>query len=260
MKKGTQTSYGIVLYTKVNEEYFFLCGKRRDTIPYIDFLLVKYENRNLRKYFSLMTKEEKHRLLSYSFDDIWNNLWVSHNCVGYTSRYLRSKQHFEQFKESGKLKQYIEESESVLQPSWEFPKGKKKSYREKDIDCALREFTEETTIPSSTITLTNFKPQIIVTIGSNDKRYKTVYFVAFVPEPIYVAPKRCLNMKECEETVSDEFSELKWVSLSEAKKYVDINKVRVLKNVVKCLNVPHLSKKSLDKIRSLIEHIKTENS
>jgi len=256
--KNSQVSYGIILYTKVNGEYQFLCGKRRDTIPYIDFLLVKYDIKNLKKYFSLMTEQEKYRLLNFTFDEIWNNLWASHNCIGYTSKYLKSKQHFEQFKESGRLAQLIQESKSVSHPSWEFPKGKKQTNNEPETQCALREFTEETTIDPNRIVLLNFKPQVNISIGSNGKKYTTIYYIAFVSEPIYISPKT--KCKLYDKTVSDEFSELKWITLFEARQYLEPNKVKILENVVQCLNVPHLSKKSLDKLKSMIECIKTENN
>jgi len=61
---------------------------------------------------------------------------------------------------------------------WGFPKGRR-NINELDVDCALREFYEETNIPTENMRLLyNIKPMEEVFTGSNKIRYKHVYYVA----------------------------------------------------------------------------------
>ena len=63
---------------------------------------------------------------------------------------------------------------------WEFPKGRR-NQKEKDLDCALREFEEETGIKRSKLTIVeNILPFEEMFIGSNHKSYKHKYFLALI--------------------------------------------------------------------------------
>jgi 8-oxo-dGTP pyrophosphatase MutT (NUDIX family) len=62
---------------------------------------------------------------------------------------------------------------------WEFPKGRR-NFQEKDIDCALREFEEETGLSKKDITvIENLMPFEEIFLGSNHKSYKHKYFLAY---------------------------------------------------------------------------------
>jgi 8-oxo-dGTP pyrophosphatase MutT (NUDIX family) len=63
-------------------------------------------------------------------------------------------------------------------PEWGFPKGRK-NYQEKDLQCALREFEEETGYSNANIQLIeNLLPFEEIFIGSNYKSYKHKYYLA----------------------------------------------------------------------------------
>ena len=58
------------------------------------------------------------------------------------------------------------------EPEWGFPKGRR-NYKEKDLECALREFEEETGIQKSSLTIIkNLNPFEEIFTGSNLKSYK----------------------------------------------------------------------------------------
>lgn len=64
------------------------------------------------------------------------------------------------------------------EPEWGFPKGRK-NYQEKDLQCALREFEEETGISSKKLNIIeNIMPFEEIFTGSNYKSYKHKYFLA----------------------------------------------------------------------------------
>jgi len=70
------------------------------------------------------------------------------------------------------------------EPEWGFPKGRKNS-QEKDLQCALREFGEETGYLSSNIhVIENVLPFEEIFTGSNYKSYKHKYFLGYMPASI----------------------------------------------------------------------------
>jgi 8-oxo-dGTP pyrophosphatase MutT (NUDIX family) len=61
---------------------------------------------------------------------------------------------------------------------WGFPKGRR-NINEDDVNCALREFREETNISIKNIKMCNdMKPLEEVFSGTNNVRYKHVYYIA----------------------------------------------------------------------------------
>jgi 8-oxo-dGTP pyrophosphatase MutT (NUDIX family) len=77
------------------------------------------------------------------------------------------------------LKDIVERSHTKWsETEWEFPKGRR-NYKERDLDCSLREFEEETGISASKLTIIeNILPFEEIYIGTNHKSYKHKYFLA----------------------------------------------------------------------------------
>lgn len=77
----------------------------------------------------------------------------------------------------------IEESRKDVcweEAEWGFPKGRR-NYQEKDYDCAVREFCEETGyISSDLIPLLNLFPYEEIFTGSNYKSYKHKYYLTYM--------------------------------------------------------------------------------
>ncbi len=96
--------------------------------------------------FNGMTIDEKLDILSLNFLQIWYRMWLD---TGFTGpSYFVAKNKFEgAFISDGgaRLRKLIGKS-THSQRIWEIPKGRKRSKCESDIDCAVREFSEETGI------------------------------------------------------------------------------------------------------------------
>ena len=114
------------------------------------------------------------------------------------------------------------------EPEWGFPKGKR-NYNESDIDCALREFYEETGIKSRNMTfvINNLAPHEEIFMGSNYKSYKHRYFLMYVDYNTSVAEKM---------TDMDKFeiSKVEWKSFNEclgAIRPYNLEKKRILSNI-----------------------------
>jgi 8-oxo-dGTP pyrophosphatase MutT (NUDIX family) len=208
------TSYGIILfYIDVNNTIWYLLGQRRDTIEYSTYLRGNYSELVVEKYIRLMTITERNRLLNNSFDDLWDDLWVNHTNTFY--KLLKPKAKIKYYTNFLKLKTIIENTESVIkEPRWEFPKGKKNK-NENEIDCAFREFKEETKINIDYLNLLNLAPIKETFKGSDDKIYSTVYYIAQIDKKVPIRKTLILNRIR-KETISEEISNLKWCTIDQA--------------------------------------------
>ena len=86
-----------------------------------------------------MTDDEIIMLQSTSFKDIWDYLWINNN-KDYKSDYIMALKKYQTLDigEFVKNKNLFYDS-----PEWGFPKGRR-NFKEKDIECAIRECCEET--------------------------------------------------------------------------------------------------------------------
>ncbi len=178
-------STGIILVSKKNDQLYYLMIRRKDTLGYVDFLRGRYTQSNqyhLKKIIYEMTTTEQQNLLTYPFQTLWKQLWSidSISDSQYKQEQKQSDYKFNELKKNDTLAKLIKiNTSNWKEPEWGFPKGRR-NYLEKDIDCALREFEEETGISKDQIILLqNVMPYEEIFIGSNFKSYKHKYFVAF---------------------------------------------------------------------------------
>jgi 8-oxo-dGTP pyrophosphatase MutT (NUDIX family) len=183
------TSYGIIVFSSSSKGLQFLMIRRKDSFGYIDFIRGKYTTNNLAQLNIIideMSLEEKNRILTLPFEKLWTEMWGETN-IHYKNEEYSSKKKFESIKEGIlvndkliTLKDIVEMSKTKWKETeWEFPKGRR-NQKEKDLDCALREFEEETGICKTDIKIIeNVLPFEEMFIGSNHKSYKHKYFLAF---------------------------------------------------------------------------------
>ena len=111
---------------------------------------------------------------------------------------------------------------------WEFPKGRR-NYQEKDLECALREFEEETGYSQKDVTvIENVLPFEEIFIGSNHKSYKHKYFLAYMNDTID-------NLQNYQKT---EVSKVEWKTIEECLVSIrpyNLEKIKLIKNVSKIL-------------------------
>ncbi len=212
-KKDPITSYGILLfYIDPDNKISYLLAQRRDSIEYADFLRGRYSYPNLNTYFGLMTREERERLRMYSFDELWDDLWVNHDNRFY--RDIRSKAKAKYEANYQLMLGLLEETTTTTtEPGWGFPKGKK-NLHEPEIHCSFREFKEETRMSIDYLNLLNLPPSKEVFKGSNGKMYSTVYYIAQVDHKIPIRKITVSGIRT--ETISEEISNLRWCTLDEA--------------------------------------------
>ena len=99
------TSVGIIVYRMNNEKQpEYLLIRRKDTIGYVEFMRGKYNiysKMYILNIISEMTNDEKHRLLTHTFDSLWNKLWGNDISSQYRSEEKISREnHYQlQFKD-----------------------------------------------------------------------------------------------------------------------------------------------------------------
>ena len=170
-----------------------------------------------------MTQEEKKDIIEKTYKDLWSKLW---NNVLETYE-LKNEEKFNYIK---KNKMFLFTSGTKWEePEWGFPKGRR-NYKEKDLECALREFSEETGYDNSDITLLkNLSPFEEIFTGSNLKSYKHKYFLASIP--YFVSLDDC-NYQKCE------IGNMKWFSYDNSIKQIrdyNIEKIELLRDINKLL-------------------------
>ena len=203
------TSYGIILFRIFNNEIQYLMIRRKNSFGYIDFIKGQYSENNLeylQKLFDEMSLEEKQLILmNDDFNILWKRMWEDN----FKSVIFNiSKQKFINLKTSGIIQQLINNSTSQwIETEWEFPKGRR-NYMEKDLECALREFEEETGINYNNIMLIeNLFPFEEKFVGTNDKIYKNKYFLASINS-------NTCNFEELINFQISEVSKIEWKTLT----------------------------------------------
>lgn len=169
--------------------------QRKDSLAYVEFIRGKYSLMNtdyIVQMLSNMTRQEQDKLVTCEgFESLWSDFWQSDTTRNFVKEYEQSSNRFSalragyphhQHSTPFSLTNALAECRQMVAPYEEtefgFPKGRK-NINESDVDCACREFSEETGIPERDIRLVeNMMPFEETFWGSNHVRYRHTYFVA----------------------------------------------------------------------------------
>ena len=235
------TSYGIILFTSSCQGLKFLMIRRKDSFGYIDFMRGKYSPYNIEHLQSTideMSVSEKKRINSDTFDNLWKYMWGSSSSGQYRGEETISSKKFELISNgvtinnhTYSLKDMVESSKTNWnETEWEFPKGRRNN-QERDIDCALREFEEETGYSREEIQIIeNILPFEEIYIGSNYRSYKHKYFLAYMHTPIDVNTMHNFQKSEV--------SKLEWKSYEDCNASIrpyNLEKKKILANIYNLL-------------------------
>ena len=166
----------------------FLFIRRRHTLSYIEFIRGRYNINqvdNIISLFELMTVDEINYIAVNTFQDLWCKLWKKTSCSKYYEKEFEASQ-----KKFNKLKSGLDSNKEInlnfiiknteikyKTPEWGFPKGRR-NYHEKNVDCAIREFYEETSYTDEDYKLLNtISPINEVFNGTNGVLYKHIYYI-----------------------------------------------------------------------------------
>jgi 8-oxo-dGTP pyrophosphatase MutT (NUDIX family) len=235
------TSSGVVLFRfnrQIDEtEYLMIC--RKDTLGYIDFMRGKYSVYNkdyIMNMIKQMTNEEKTNIKLLTFDELWKNIWGNEVILNqYKSEEILSREKFTSLKSGIYIKNVFYTLSDLIdesykydyweEPEWGFPKGRR-NYQEKDFECALREFGEETGLNIKHLKMIkNILPFEEIFTGSNYKSYKHKYFIA------NMSYEDTVNLKNFE---TSEVSKIEWKTFDGCMKSIrsyNLEKKRLITNI-----------------------------
>ncbi|MDB4769448.1 NUDIX domain-containing protein [bacterium] len=223
------TSYGLILFTIVKNEPLFLLYQKRDNFEYMDLLRGLWKFENLPSMFSMMSPDERYRIRNYVFSELWDDLWVSHDSKIYKEGYHKASKKFETLKPH--ISNFLKTTQIRTTSSpWGFPKGKKERCGEQDIECALREFTEETHIPILRTHIICDDPWSELFEGSNKRTYETHYYIAKYDKPAKPSVKKLKGIRK--EAISDEVFQIKWLNYEDACNHLTPKRKLILKRVM----------------------------
>lgn len=234
------TSVGIIAFRPGHSGIEFLMIRRRDSFGFVDFVRGKYPVNNeeyIQRIVDEMTLDEKRKLRTNTFEELWRGLWGEYSGSQYRSEEGISHEKYRALKsgvkssakEEYRLENFLDKSTtSWTETEWGFPKGRR-NYHEKDVVCALRECLEETgyDIHCNTV-IQNLAPYEEVFMGSDMKCYKQKYYLAY------------LDAQHTQTKTHDrmEVSQMKWMTYDECMSSIrpyNLEKKAILTKVNKVL-------------------------
>ena len=218
----------------------YLLIRRRNSLNYVELIRGKYDIYNLdylEKNINFITKYEKDLIKNNDFDYLWKNLWGDEN-INNSNEYNESIEKFNLLKNGFFLKKndinlFISYDKLINdniynyeEPEWGFPKGRRNS-KEKNIDCAKREFEEETKIEYDNINIINMTPLEETYIASNGLKYKHIYYISQIKN-------KNIELKIDDKNQKIEIGDIKWLKFKDGLKIIreyNIEKKNILLNL-----------------------------
>lgn len=199
-----------------NSTIKFLLIRRKNSLGYMEFVRGRYQINNyksIENLFKQMVTSEINFLVKNDFDKVWSSLWLHKNKHN-INEYTQSKKKFELLKNNTTKLSLDYLSKNVIplytHPEWGFPKGRR-NLHEKNLPCALREFSEETNYTRHDIQiLDKMNKMVEIFKGTNGIPYKHIYYVGHCLFP--QVPKIDSN--------NHEVGDIGWFTLKDALKLI----------------------------------------
>jgi 8-oxo-dGTP pyrophosphatase MutT (NUDIX family) len=211
---------------------------RKHSLGFSEFIRGKYSIDNITGIiflFQQMNSMEIEYIKNKSFDELWDFFWTDDSKKEmFEKDYLLSKEKFMNLKEKKytelSLDFYVNNIKPMYTiPEWGFPKGRRQK-SESDIECALREFHEETNFSTDDIQIVeNVNPIEEDITGTNGIKYRHVYYLA--ESKINLVPKiEPTNISQI-----SEIGNIKFLNYDQALNVIreyHIEKKNILTNIV----------------------------
>jgi 8-oxo-dGTP pyrophosphatase MutT (NUDIX family) len=214
----SKTSYGIILLRGMYNHLTLpvdpntvslIMIRRKDSMSYVEFISGKYcpdDDEYIKILLSNMTIQERLNICYLDFNVLWNKMWINKTINTY--EYENALQKFN----SIDIKRLVDESSTMFsETEWGFPKGRRMK-NETNLECAMREFYEETNIPSESYTIVEDITFTEEFIGTNKVSYKHIYYIALLHDPTLINLNNTLT-----HTQRCEIDKIDWKSLNVAK-------------------------------------------
>lgn len=226
-------SYGIISFIIDDNKIKYLVCQRKDSFHFLN-LLKKFntmKNKEVLDNIKNLTKDECNRIISHDFTDTWDDLYINNIYRSYIIQKTNVFNNFNMLKKKyiKEIKEQYNTSNVILE--WGFPKGGKIKF-ESDLNCALREWVEETTIKKDELNIINTDP-FSYNILYENFQINVKCFLAKINIEINVNPKKT----KLRSYISKEIGSLKWGTLEELKSYLSSNIIEELEKVEKFISI-----------------------
>lgn len=183
--------------------------QRRHTISFEAFVRGKYSNESeLDIHRERMTVTERDSIKAGNWDALYDEV-MSDKDIRYIEKEKRKARSM--FDAINVQEFFQHTTTSFTEPSWEFPKGRR-FVNESDMDCALREFEEETNIPIADVVTYNPESWCVEEFcGTNQKTYRNKYYIGLV-HPFTSGP----FVDDTNPSQTSEVKNVAWYSLQSA--------------------------------------------
>ena len=152
--------------------------RRKDSMSYTELMRGKYDvsdTKYVERLIENMTDAEIENIRTRPFEELWTRMWENADRHDREMPNARDKMH--------QIAPLLKSATSVyFEPEWGFPKGRR--FRcETDMQCAEREFFEETNIPRSAYVVVKDVQFNETFLGTNGTPYQHKYFLAVLAKP-----------------------------------------------------------------------------
>ena len=242
----------------------YLLIRRKNSLNYVEFIRGKYDINNLdylEKSINFITVEERSMIQKSTFEDLWMDMWNEKNIIN-NSEFNESKEKFYLLKKGIYIKKndiniYFSLDKLIKEvifnfkePEWGFPKGRR-NLKEKNIECAKREFEEETNIVIEDYNIINMTPLEEIYLASNNLKYKHIYYISQIKNKNFL-----LKIEENNTEQKIEIGNISWFSFNDALNIIreyNIEKKNILINLH--LNIKYI----LENFKKLVENFIKDN-
>lgn len=187
-----------------------LMVRRKDSMSYMEFIRGKYDPTDLnyvKMLLSNMTVDEQKTIATEEFDTLWTRLWGQ----GRDTRSMEYEIAKENYMQLDRKSLITCAPSKHTEPEWGFPKGRR-SKGESDVQCAVREFFEETNVSPDAYEIISNLWFTETFKATNNITYRHIYAVAVLKDSslINLAQKLTTTQKR-------EVSAVAWKTLKQAK-------------------------------------------
>jgi len=194
-------SHGILCYKGTFPDIKYIFIRRKQSFAFTDFVRARYrpgDEQYILFLLSRMTIEEHSILRDLTFQEVWKIMWAE-SYKRHIKEMDSCKTHFLGSMKLKSVQDVLKDNKTeFLESEYGIPKGKAFS-RETALDCAKREFTEETNISCDDIVFEEIEPFKESHTAFNGKTYISIYYLAkFVGESdeLYLEPTNLSQITE----------------------------------------------------------------
>lgn len=223
-------SFGLFMWCETTQR--FLVVQNRDSHAFVFFFMIdridEWTRDRMKALLEEFTSDEISRLLFFSFDDIYNDLYLNHDPVNYYRQEAKARRNYQAFHNN---KEWVNIARTItgITIPWEMPKGRLNHVTENSFRCAVRETREETNIA---ITTDDPTPPVVIDhikfkkhIGQQVHVHLFGVSVQTEAPIVYRSfPNRIRGL-----SVSDEIMHARWVDLDEASHLLPTGLIEIVR-------------------------------